>query len=274
MYSLAIDQKIGVLNALAEGCSIRSTERMTRHHRDTIMRLLVDAGTKTKNVMDALIKDVPLKNIQIDELWTFVGKKEKRLTIKEKANGKLGSKYIFVTIDRETKLIPCFRVGNRDLNNATLFMWSLRDKVKGQPYLTTDGFSPYLQAVQWTFGFGANFAQLVKVYASNGNPRREGYSPVDFVLTKRTVVSGQPDNQTSTSHIERQNLTMRMSLRRLTRLANGFSKKLENLEAALWLHVAYYNFARIHGSLRITPAMAAGITDHIWSIQEILNFSH
>ncbi len=275
MNVLSMEQKTAILQALVEGCSIRSVERMTGHHRDTIMRLLVHAGLKAKQTMNTLIRNIPLNYLQIDELWTFVGKKERRLAIEELGDEAIGSQFIFFAIDSETKLIPCFRVGKRDLNTATIFMWDLRNRVKGQPYLTTDGLGAYIQAVQCSFGYDANYAQLVKVYCENGNPRQEGYSPVDFVLTKRTVVSGRPRKRhISTSHVERQNLTMRMSLRRLTRLTNAFSKKLDNLKAALCLYLAYYNFCRIHGSLRITPAMKAGITSHIWTIEEILNYSN
>ncbi|MHC4174192.1 MAG: IS1 family transposase [Planctomycetota bacterium] len=274
MYSLSIDQKTTVLRALVEGCSIRSTERMTGHHRDTIMRLLVEAGSKAEEVMREMIKDVPLNYLQADELWTFIGKKEKNLTYQERGSDNIGLQFIFVAIDSETKLIPCFRVGKRNIANATLFMCDLRNRIKGKPNLTTDSLPAYVEAVKTAFGLGVNYAQLVKVYRSNGDAKVEGYSPIDFVRTRQITLWGKPRKRNiSTSHVERQNLTLRMSLRRLTRLTNGFSKKYSNLIAALNLHFAYYNFVRIHRSLRMTPAMKAGITGHIWSIEEIMSFS-
>jgi len=274
MYSLSVDQKTTILRAIVEGCSIRSVERMTGHHRDTIMRLLVHAGQKAKLVMDGLIKEIPVNYIEADEIWTFVGKKDRYLSKKEARERRVGSQFIFIAMDSETKLIPCFAVGKRDLRTAVVFMKDLRKRIAGRPHLTTDKLRAYEDAVERSFGGVVDYAQLVKAYKGNGNARKEGYSPVDFVLTARIVVSGKPYyKRISTSQIERQNLTLRMSSRRFTRLTNGFIKKLENLIAALYLHFAYYNFVRIHGSLRITPAMKARITSHIWSIEEILSFS-
>jgi IS1 family transposase len=217
------------------------------------------------------MRDIPAGCYQCDELWTFVGKKDKRLSAQEYVTGRLGSQFIFVAIDSKTKLVPCFKVGNRDTQTATKLMIELRYRTKGTPTIITDGLSSYIEAVNRAFWGKVNFAQLVKVYSQNGNPKREGYSPVDFVSTKPRVVRGLP-RFISTSHIERQNLTMRMSMRRLTRLTNGFSKKIENLIAALYLHFAYYNFVRIHSSLRITPAMKAGLTSRLWSLEDILAF--
>lgn len=274
MNILPVKEKSKILRALVGGCSIRSVERMTGHHRDTIMRLLVHAGKKAKLVMDSKLRGISVNYLEADELWTFVGKKDRYLTDREASQRRLGSQFIFIAMDSQTKLIPCFKVGKRDLRTALAFMKDLRQRIVGRPHLTTDKLRAYEDAVERAFGGAVDYAQLVKVYKGNGNAKREGYSPVDFVLTARKVVYGKPNRRyVSTSHIERQNLTLRMSSRRLTRLTNGFSKKLENLIAALYLHFAYYNFVRIHGSLRITPAMKAGITSHIWSFEEILNFS-
>lgn len=269
MYCLSINQKTTILQALTEGCSLRSIERMTGHHRDTIMRLLVSAGEKAKFVMNAKMRNIQNACLEVDEIWTYVGKKKKNLRPGD--SRKLGSHYIFVAIDRNTKLVPYFRIGQRDFLSAAEFMFVLETKISGRAQIVTDGLGVYIDAVRLTFGENVDFGQLVKVYRKDYTPMREGYSPIDFVTTKCSVIRGRP-RHISTSIVERNNLTMRMSSRRLTRLTNGFSKKYENLEAALYLHFAYYNLCRIHGSLRMTPAMAAGITDHIWSIEEILNF--
>jgi len=259
---------------MVEGCSIRSIERLTGHHRDSCIRVLNKAGKQAKMVMDTLMTGIKAEEVQVDELWTFVGKKDSHLTPQEQAVGLYGSQFIFVAIDSKTKLVPLFTMGQRTYEKTFQFMQELRRRIAGYTFITTDGMPAYDQAVGMAFRGTASHAQLVKVYMHNGYPRVEGYSPVDFVLTKPRVMLGNFYNKPiSTSHVERQNLTMRMSMRRLTRLTNGFSKKFDNLMDALYLHFAHYNFCRIHKSLRVTPAMAAGITDHIWSIEEILNFS-
>jgi len=274
MNRLAIEKQARILRAMVEGCSIRSIERLTGHHRDTCIRVLNKAGKRAKMIMDALMTGIKAEEVQVDEIWTFVGKKDSQLTLAEKAVGLYGSQFVFVAIDTKTKLVPCFTMGQRTYDMTFKFMKELRRRIAGYTFITTDGMPAYDQAVGMAFRGTASHAQLVKVYMHNGYPRVEGYSPVDFVLTKPRVMLGSFYNKRiSTSHIERQNLTMRMSMRRLTRLTNGFSKKFDNLMDALYLHFAYYNFCRIHKSLRITPAMAAGITDHIWNIEEILNFA-
>jgi IS1 family transposase len=274
MNRLSTQKQTEILRAMVEGCSIRSIERLTGHHRDTCIRVLNAAGKRAKLAMDTFMTGIKAEQIQVDELWTFVGKKDSQLTVEEQAVGLYGTQFIFVAIDSKTKLVPLFTVGQRTYEKTFQFMQELRRRIAGYTFITTDGMQAYDSAVLMAFRGTASHAQLVKVYMHNGYPRVEGYSPVDFVLTKPRVMLGDFHSKPiSTSHIERQNLTMRMSMRRLTRLTNGFSKKFDNLMDALYLHFAYYNFCRIHKSLRITPAMAAGITDHIWSIEEILNFS-
>lgn len=274
MNILSIKERAKILRILTEGCSIRSAERLTHHHRDTIMRLLVEAGKKAELVLNLKIRNIQAKHIQIDEAWTFVGKKNKRLRIEDICHGKLGTQFVFIAMDRDTRLILASRLGKRELKTVIPFIDDLKRKIKGHTHITTDSYKPYIGAIIDAFGLDkVSYTQLLKVYAPNGNPKREGYSPIDFVTTQKRIIFGNPPrNKISTSHIERQNLTLRMSLRRMTRLSNAFSKKFDNLNAALNLHFAYYNFCRIHGSLRITPAMKAGITSHIWSIEEILNF--
>ena len=197
--------------------------------------------------------------------------KDKQLTEQEQDATDIGSQYIFVVMDKDSKLIPCFKVGKRTQENTLALMSDLKARANGRLHLTTDSYTSYPGVIFDTFGLDVDYAQLIKVYTGNARPKVDGYSPVDFVLTRKRAMIGEPDmKQVSTSHVERQNLTLRMCLRRLTRLTNGFSKKLDNLIAALYLHVAYYNFVRIHQSLRVTPAMEAGITDRVWDLRDIL----
>lgn len=265
------EKQIQVLNALIEGCSIRSTERMTGVHRDTITRLLVRTGERCQAIMDKYLRGFHCKKIQVDEIWTFVRKKQKRLRGNERFDPSLGDQYVFVALDADSKLIPCFTVGKRNRETTLKFIWELKEKLKGNGriQLTSDGFQSYIEAIEEAFGADIDFAQLIKVFASDySEPGR--YSPprVTEVLSK--IINGFPDpKHICTSFVERQNLTMRMQMRRFTRLTNAFSKKIENLKAALSLHFAWYNFGRIHRTLKVTPAMEAGITDHIWGWKEL-----
>ena len=267
------EKQIQILSALVEGNSIRSTERMTGVHRDTIMRLLVRIGNKSQELMEGHTKDFHCKRLQIDEIWTFIKKKERRLTLQDRfKNPSYGDQYVFVALDADTRFIPIFMVGKRNRETTTEFMSRLYRKVKnnGRIQLTTDGFGAYPGAVDEAFGTEVDFAQLVKIFASDHiGPGR--YAPPRITGAISTIVNGNPDGKhVSTSYVERQNLTMRMQLRRFTRLTNAFSKKLENLKAALSLHFWNYNFSRIHRTLRVTPAMEAGITDHVWGWGELL----
>lgn len=242
---------------------------MTGVHRDTIMRLLVRVGDHCQRMLDQRVMNLSVEQIQVDELWAYVGKKQKRVKADEPWD-QVGDQYIFVAIDAETKLIPSFTVGKRTHATALALMQDLRRRTINQFQLTTDGFRPYIDAVERAFGTEVDFSQLVKVY-SGDESTRERYSPNDMIGAFPTPIMGDPDpERISTSHIERQNLTMRMQMRRLTRLTNAFSKKLANLKAAVALHCAHYNFLRVHRTLRATPAMAAGITDHIWEWEELL----
>ncbi|MBU0516017.1 MAG: DDE-type integrase/transposase/recombinase [Proteobacteria bacterium] len=269
MNRLSREKQVTVLNALIEGCSIRSIERMTQVHRDTIMRLMCRVGQGCAHLMDAKMRGLRCENVQVDELWSFVGKKQKRLTPTEQRAGELGDQYIFVALDADTKLIPAFLVGNRNGENANKFMLDLQSRLVNRIQLSTDAFTPYPEAVENAFGASIDYGQLVKTYRSNGAGRGR-YAPPEIVSITKTVVSGRPDKKgISTSYIERQNLTLRMQMRRLTRLTNAFSKKLSNLKAALALHFAWYNLGRIHQSLRVTPAMEAGVTGRVWTMKEI-----
>lgn len=274
MNTLSKERKIQILSGLVEGLSIRSLERMTNTHRDTIMRLMVRIGKGCQRLLEDNLKNFHSNYIEADEIWTFVRKKEKKLNETEKKSQQFGDQYVFVALDAETKLVPVFTVGKRDSGTATEFMQELKRKLKdnGRIQLTTDSLKAYLWAVELAFGKDVDFAQLIKLFSSV-NPGLGRYSPPRISKVVSTTVQGNPDERrVSTSYVERNNLTIRMQIRRFTRLTNAFSKKLDNLKASLALHFAHYNFMRIHRSLRMTPAMQAEITDHIWGWDEILAY--
>ena len=271
MNALKTEKKLAVLSALVEGNSIRSIERMTGVHRDTIMRLMVKVGENCLDLLDQKMRNFHCRLIQADEIWTFVRKKEQRLSHVEKHNPEIGDQYVFIALDADTKLIPTFAVGKRDGQTAHDFIQDLHTRLNGNGriQLTTDGFRAYIQAIEDAFGSDVDYAQLVKLYGPE--PAGFGrYAPPRVTETISTVINGNPDERfVSTSYVERHNLTLRMQVRRFTRLTNAFSKKLENLKAALALYFAHYNFCRMHRSLRVTPAMAAGVTDRLWVLKEI-----
>jgi transposase-like protein/IS1 family transposase len=258
-----------VLQLLIEGCSVRAAERISGLHRDTILRLLVTAGAKCEALMGRLIVNVPVRDVECDEIFGYLQKKEKRVRPEDDPN--FGDAYTFVAIERNTKLVLNFALGKRNQATTDIFIEGLRHATAPQRFqITTDGFAPYRSAIANTLEDRVDFAQLIKVYRANPEGERR-YSPAEIVSTEVVPVIGNPDpNRICTSIVERQNLTMRMQIRRLTRLTNGFSKKWENLWAALCLHFAYYNFCRVHKTLRVTPGMEAGITDRIWDISELL----
>jgi len=262
---LSQEKQNQVLSLLVEGASIRSAERITGVHRDTIVRLLARAGDACARVMDKKLTDLKCEEVEVDELWGYVGKKQKHVKVGENQR-ELGDQYIFIAMDAKTKVVCSFLVGKRSLENAIELMRDLQFRMAGRITLTTDGFTPYITAVEKAFGSNVDFSQLVKVYTATIAGR---YSPGEFVSAHATTITGNP-KRTSTSYIERQNLTVRMHMRRFTRLKNAFSKKLASLKAAAALHFAHYNFMRVHRSLRVTPAMQAGITDHVWTWGELL----
>ena len=237
-----------ILKLLVEGVSVRSIERLTDVHRDTILRLLVLAGERCERLMGRLIVNVPVKDVQADEIWGFIGKKEKAL--EEGDDPTWGDAYCFVAIERHTKLVLNFALGKRNQATTDAFIEGLRAATSSQEFqITTDGFVPYVSAIDTTLSDRVDFAQLVKVYRATPEGERR-YSPAEVVSTERVLCVGNPDPwRICTSHVERQNLTMRMMIRRLTRLTNAFSKKWENLWAALCLHFAFYNFCRIRSAL-------------------------
>jgi IS1 family transposase len=257
-----------VLRLLVEGNSIRSVERITGMHRDTIMRLLALVGERCERMLESRIRNLPVSDVQCDEMWGFVGCKEKNK--REDTPETFGDAYCFVAIERRTKLVLSWHLGRRTSRDTVAFTEKIDAATTGRFQITTDGFSAYPDAISLCLGTRVDFAQLIKVYAS---PRdgEQRYSPPEVVDAIPVPRIGRPAPQRiSTSHVERQNLTMRMCIRRLTRLTNGFSKKWEHLKAALALYFAYYNFCRVHQTLRVTPAMEHGLTDHVWTLGELL----
>lgn len=266
---ISLDKALLCLSLLVEGNSIRSTERITGVHRDTVTNLLLLAGARCERLLSERIKGVAVKNVQADELWGYVRMKEKTKKKKDLQSDKLGDAYTFVAIERHTKLVLAWHLGRRNRSDTAEFIDKLDLATAGRFQLTTDGFPGYPDAISYALGTRTDYAQLIKVYAHTPNETR--YSPADVVATIPTPFWGTPfPEDICTSHVERQNLTMRTMMRRLTRLTNAFSKKWENLRAALALHFAYYNFCRIHSSIRCTPAMEAGITKHVWKLSELL----
>jgi IS1 family transposase len=256
---------------LLEGMSIRSVERVTDIHRDTILRLLILASERCQRLMDEKIRGLHVRDVEVDEIWGYVFKKEAHKWKHEEGNQEIGDAYCFVAMERSSKLVLTHYLGKRTAESTDRFISRLAlatSKIKYQ--LTSDGFGPYKPAVKSFLSKRVHFAQLVKVYASSTDGEQR-YSPAEVVDAVPEVVMGNPDPDfICTSHIERQNLSIRMGMRRMTRLTNGFSKKWENLQAAYSLWFAYYNFCRKHQTLRVTPAMESGLTDHVWSIGELL----
>jgi transposase-like protein/IS1 family transposase len=265
------EKAVLALRLLLEGNSIRSTERITELDRNTIMTLLVKAGEHCYAIMDERMRNLHPKHLQLDEIWTYVGKKQRRVRAGD--SPEVGDQWVFVAIDADTKLVPAFHVGKRHRDDTRTFLWDLYTRIEGRTQITTDGLNHYAAGVPDTFGLDVDFAQLVKLFGDFGQHESPDarYSPSPIVEVISKVRTGDPDPEhISTSYVERQNLTMRMAIRRFTRLTNAFSKKLLNLKMAVALHFAYYNFCRVHFSLRVTPAMEAGIADHIWTIAELL----
>ena len=271
MNRLSLERQAQIISSLVEGNSIRSTERMTETHRDTIMRLMVSSGEKCADLLNERMRNLTCERIQVDEIWAYVQKKQRHMTVSDDPY-RTGDQWTFVALDPDTKLIPAYRVGKRDLPaTAIAFMSDLSERLINRVQISSDALNAYVEATERAFGMNVDYGQVVKYYeAEPVGPGR--YSPPHVVAAERRAISGSPDmNYVSTSFIERQNLTMRMQMRRFTRLTNAFSKKLENLKAAVALHFAHYNFVRVHSSLRVTPAMAAGITDHLWSVKDLLD---
>jgi len=271
MNRLSTGKRVAVLSALVEGCSVRATSRMTGVAKGTILRLLADVGRACAAYMDTAIRNVPARRIQIDEIWSFVACKKANLTDEILArNPKAGDAWTFVGIDPDSKLVLSWLVGTRDAGCATEFMQDLAGRLANRVQVTTDGHKMYLSAVEDAFGSEVDYAMLQKIYGADPQAEKR-YSPAVCLGCTVDVIAGNPDPAyIGTSHIERQNLTMRMNIRRFTRLTNAFSKKIENHCHSVALFYMHYNFVRVHQSLRVTPAMEAGLTDHVWSIADIV----
>ena len=263
------DKKVMAVSMLAEGNSIRSIERMTGIHRDTVMRLGVRVGEACAKIQDEKMRNLGCKQIEVDEIWGFVGSKKKNAT----RTGSYGDVWTFIALDVDTKLIPSFIVGKRDAYHAKAFMSDLAARVTQRVQLSSDSLHAYADAVERGFGTEVDYGQISKTYSlTNLNKDAASrYSPCEVVKTEKTIVNGMPDvDRISTSHVEKQNHTLRMHCRRLTRLTNAFSKKVENFEAAVALNFAYYNFCKTHGAIRMTPAQAAGVENSAWTVAELV----
>lgn len=269
MNKLKSEKKQAVISALVEGNSIRSVERMTGIHRDTIMRLMLRVGAGCETLMDETMRDLSCQHVQVDEIWGYIAKKQRHIREGEDSR-QIGDVWTFVALDPDSKLVPVYRVGKRTRPEATAFLDDLASRLTNRVQLSSDALKAYVDACEHAFGPNVDYGQIVKSYEAEPiGPGR--YSPPHVTSVSCRKISGNPDpRRICTSHVERANLTMRMQCRRLTRLTNAFSKKLDNFKAAMALHFAHYNFVRIHKTLHVTPAMAAGVTEELWSIPRLL----
>jgi IS1 family transposase len=259
-----------IVSCLVEGCSIRSTARMTGVSKNTIIKLLGDLGCACAAYHNRNVRNLKVRRMQCDEIWCFVGAKAKNVRLEKKQEG-WGDVWTWVGIDADSKLVISYLVGGRDGGWAHDFMEDCASRIKNRVQITTDGHKAYLEAVENAFGADIDYAMLQKLYGSPSDDEQRRYSPARCIGCDLKVVSGDPDPaHVSTSYVERQNLTMRMGMRRFTRLTNGFSKKVDNHRHMVALHYMYYNFVRIHQTLRCTPAMEAGLSNHVWDIEELI----
>lgn len=267
---LKTEKQIAVISALAEGSSIRSIERMTGINRNTIMNLGVRIGKGCARILDAKMRNLTCENLQFDEIWGFIGKKEAQ--VRPEDNPVLGDVWTFVALDADTKLIPSFKVGKRNGATTRAFCGDIASRLKNKPQVSTDGFFLYADAIESAFGAEVDYGMIIKNYANEPEHfKQRRYSAPQIVHVQKSRVMGKPKaDLISTSYIERSNGTMRQHMKRLARLTYAFSKKLENFEAAVALHFAYYNLVRTHGTLKMTPAMAAGVEQSFWSVGDLV----
>lgn len=269
MNRLTKEERAKIINCLIEGCSLRSTVRMTGFAKKTVARLQVEIGEACLKYHDKIMRNLPCKVVQVDEVWTFTYSKQANIPEHLKGQEDIGDTWTWIAIDAESKLIPSWHIGKRDYTDASTFINDLAGRLAHRVQLTSDGHRPYLQAVENAFGAEIDYSMLVKLY---GKPmaNEARYSPPVCIGARKRKIIGKPvKSLISTSYVERQNLTLRMNNRRFTRLTNAFSKNLENHKCSCALHFFHYNFARIHQTLRVTPAMQAGVCDHVWSTEEI-----
>ena len=274
MNTLPIEKRVQIVTMLVEGMSMRAVSRVAGVSINTVTKLLANVGQACSDYQDRTMRDLPITNVQVDEIWAFIGAKQKNVPADSDPTLGLGDCYTFTAIDRDTKLMPCYMLGYRTAECADQFMADVASRLAGRVQLTTDALGAYPAAVEKAFGSQVDYAVLNKSY-EGGMAHVEAkrrYSPAVCVGATKRVVCGSPEiKQISTPHVERANLTMRMGMRRFTRLTNGFSKKIEMHMHAVSLHFMHYNFARIHKTLKVTPAMAAGLCERVWSIEEIVN---
>ena len=273
MNRLTLERRARIVGMLAEGNSLRATSRLADVSINTVTKLLVDVGAACEQYQDRTLRNLKSKRIQCDEIWSFVYAKAKNVPERMRGAWGVGDVWTWTAIDADSKLIPSWAVGRRDAATGHAFMLDLASRLSTRVQLTTDGHKVYLEAVEGAFGSEIDYAMLVKTYEGDSGkkaPAETRYSPAECTGSYTQQITGQPDGAyISTSYAERQNLTMRMSMRRFTRLTNAFSKKVDNHKAAVALHFMHYNFARIHQTLRVTPAMAARVTKHLWTAQDI-----
>ncbi len=267
---LAKHKQIAVVSALAEGSSIRSIERMTGINRNTIMNLGVRVGQGCTALLDAKMRDLPCRYLQFDEVWGFIGKKQRHVRPDDKPE--YGDVWTFCAIDADTKLVPAFKCGKRDLATAKAFVADVASRMSTRVQISSDALRAYVESIEQVYGANVDYGQIIKTYEHDDAQNAERkYSAAKFVSVEKRAVAGNPDmDEVSTSYIERLNATTRLHMRRLTRLTLAFSKKFENFEAAVGLHFAYYNLVKRHNSLRMTPAMAAGIERDFWSVGDLV----
>lgn len=264
------EKQVAAIHALAEGMSIRSVERITGIHRDTIMRLGVRVGEGCTMILDEMMHDIRADYFELDEVWGFVGKKQRRV---QPGEGLVGDAWTFTALEAQSKAIPVFRVGKRDADTARAFVDDLSGRLANRVQISTDGLTAYVEAIEQAFGSNVDYAQVVKSYSSTDPlPADTRYSPPKMIAVTKTTINGMPEEgKISTSYVERSNLTVRMHTRRLTRLTNAFSKKWENFTAAVGLTFGYYNLVKIHSTVRMTPAMALGVTPTLWTASDLVD---
>lgn len=269
---LKLEKQVAVISGLVEGMSVRSIERMIGVHRDTILRLMVRVANAAAAYSDKSLRDLNCQDVAVDEIWAYVAKKQRNVTDNDDRS-RVGDQYTFVALDNDSKLVPCWRVGKRTADTTWDFISDLEKRLHNRVQLSSDGWEPYVQAIDAAFRGQVDYAQVVKSYSEEPAGRGR-YSPPKVVSTDKTVIIGSPNlASVTTSYVERQNLSIRMECRRLTRLTNAFSKKLENLKAAMDLHFTHYNFVRNHRSIRCTPAMEAGVASSALTVRDLVEMA-
>lgn len=270
---LKTEKKIAVISALAEGASIRGIERMSGINRNTIMTLGIRVGDSCAKMMDETMRNLSCRHIEVDEIWGFIGKKKKNVTATDSG---VGDVWTFIALDSDSKLIPSYLVGKRDAYHAQAFIADLASRLNNRVQISSDALAAYPEAIERGFGTEIDYGQIVKTYSvvNLAKDAASRYSPAEVVEVDKSIIHGSPDvTRICTSHVEKQNHTLRMHCRRLSRLTNAFSKKLDNFKAAVALNFAYYNFVKIHKTLRMTPAMAADVVPNLWTVADLVDLA-